>query len=260
MCGSMEDVSPACLGSGSLRSDSLPEQPRSRSRRGSHLAPRAAGLLFCCTVALQARCLQAAKDDQHKKGWGSLGALPPPDTEEYLKLLRTDYKFRIQPDYIHYSISMKIDPCRDALKTGGLGKSCCFDFNEPACQHYDSIKAHKNLQVAFFQNAQIPTCFGTVFERDPNCGTYIEIHRPGDNKVLHDVKIDGDGLLQSGFRTVLMPTHRLCLGEHQLWWVVRTRSGPYVQKMQDFFVEAPSCAAPPGGISAPSTEFKSKVV
>merc|ERR1712187_66159 len=85
------------------------------------------------------------------------------------------------------------------------------------------------------------------FDGDPNCGTYIEVHRPKDPQILADVRIDG-GSLMNGYRTARVSTWRLCLGEHQLWWVIRTRSGPYVQRIVDFFIDAPTCNAPPGGV------------
>merc|ERR1712070_919509 len=58
-----------------------------------------------------------------------------------------------------------------------MGDNCCRSTNIAACQHYDRIEAGPDLQIAYFQNAHIPTCKGTLFEGDPNCGTFIEIHR-----------------------------------------------------------------------------------
>merc|ERR1719277_2638250 len=114
------------------------------------------------------------------------------------------------------------------------------------------MKAGLDLQIAYFQNAHIPTCTGGDFDGDPNCGTYLEVHRPNrDPEILADVQIDGGldgGRFMNGYRTARVSTWRLCLGEHELWWVVRTRSGPYVQKIAPFFIESPSCDAPLGGV------------
>ncbi|CAK9102032.1 Uncharacterized protein SCF082_LOCUS47698 [Durusdinium trenchii] len=80
------------------------------------------------------------------------------------------------------------------------------------------------------QNAHIASCRGTEFEYDPNCGTYLEVHRPGQKAVLSDVRIDstttvtwtdlGAGVEQpyitsAGYQTRFLATHRLCRGEYE---------------------------------------------
>eukprot|EP00746_Dinoflagellata_sp_MGD_P099364 gnl/MRDRNA2_/MRDRNA2_40403_c0_seq1.p1 gnl/MRDRNA2_/MRDRNA2_40403_c0~~gnl/MRDRNA2_/MRDRNA2_40403_c0_seq1.p1 ORF type:complete len:251 (-),score=42.71 gnl/MRDRNA2_/MRDRNA2_40403_c0_seq1:114-866(-) len=179
---------------------------------------------------------------QSFNGWGMKESIIKRDTAEYFALLRTDYKFRSQ-DPIYYEIEILIDPCRENMKTGGLGDGCCFDTNRAACQDYDKIVAGQDLQLGYFQNAHISTCMGTPFEDDPNCGSFIEIHRRGENTVLADVQLADEYI--NGFRTINIATHRLCVGNYELWWVVRTRSGPYVQKQKQFYVSRPSCPAPP---------------
>eukprot|EP00929_Paragymnodinium_shiwhaense_P016419 TRINITY_DN124741_c0_g1_i1.p1 TRINITY_DN124741_c0_g1~~TRINITY_DN124741_c0_g1_i1.p1 ORF type:complete len:302 (-),score=63.20 TRINITY_DN124741_c0_g1_i1:167-1072(-) len=196
--------------------------------------------------------VQAQRPTEDAKGWGVISSLPERGSAAYLKLLRTDYKFKVQGDYVHYTIDMKVDPCRDAVKAGEAGKDCCYDMNAAGCQHHPNIQAGLDLQIAYFMTAHIPTCAGTEFDSDPNCGTYIEVHWPGEAEVLGDVRIDGEGLV-NGYRTGRISTHSLCLGDHELWWVVRTRSGPYVQKIQKFFVESPSCPAPEGSIPPPDS-------
>merc|ERR1712232_1237199 len=191
--------------------------------------------------------VQSQRPRNDAEGWGVVSSLPERDSDDYLKLLRTDYKFVLQPQYVHYTVDMKVDPCRDAVQSGDLGKDCCYDTNAAACQHHPTIKAGLDLQIAYFISAHIPTCEGTEFDGDPNCGTYIEVHWPDEPEVLADVRIDGQGLV-NGYRTGRISTHSLCLGDHELWWVVRTRSGPYVQQIQRFFVESPSCPAPEGSI------------
>merc|ERR1712039_1027277 len=153
-------------------------------------------------------------------------------------------RFRLQEDYVAFSLDVLVDPCRDKERTGGLDEECCYDTNLAGCQSYQEIVAGADLQIAYFSNAHIPTCRGTIFERDPNCGTYIEIHRPWDTTILADVNIDEDQY-PDGFRTTRIATHRLCMSQHEMWWVVRTRNGPYVQQIRKFFVTGPSCPAPP---------------
>eukprot|EP00928_Gymnodinium_smaydae_P023436 TRINITY_DN19346_c0_g1_i1.p1 TRINITY_DN19346_c0_g1~~TRINITY_DN19346_c0_g1_i1.p1 ORF type:complete len:289 (-),score=31.60 TRINITY_DN19346_c0_g1_i1:316-1182(-) len=212
----------------------------------------------CCWLRLSLATLlltraRAQEYDANPRGWGAISALPERDSTQYLRLLRTDYKFRLQDDYVQYTIDMLVQPCKDLLKAGKFGKDCCYEMNRPACQHHPIIRAGLDLQIAYFQNVHVPTCAGTAFDGDPNCGTYIEVHKPGDREILGDVRIDSnlEGGLLNGYRTASIATHRLCLGAHELWWVVRTRSGPYVQKIREFFVEYPSCDAPRGAIPAP---------
>jgi len=178
--------------------------------------------------------------------------MPQRDTEEYFDMLRRDYKLRIQSDYVKYSIKIYIDPCRDLMRAGGLGQDCCKDANVAGCQHHGDILAGEDLQVAYLQNAHVASCRGTEFENDPNCGTFLEIHRPMQPTVLADVQIDHNSF-PNGFQTVFLATHRLCLGPHEVWFVVRTRSGPYVQKIQPFMIVGPTCSAPIGAVAPPKT-------
>lgn len=188
-------------------------------------------------------------------GWQMESALPERDTDMYLEMIRTDYKWRIQDDYVQYSIDMLVDPCRDETKAGGIGDQCCFDTNVQGCQtDHVTVEAGSDLLIAYFQNAHIASCIGTVFENDPNCGTYIEVHRFNNREVLAD-QIISSTEVASGYRTVRVATHRLCMGWHELWWVVRTRSGPYVQKTRMFYVSRPTCQAPNGSARAPESRL-----
>eukprot|EP00927_Polykrikos_kofoidii_P054649 TRINITY_DN49036_c0_g1_i1.p1 TRINITY_DN49036_c0_g1~~TRINITY_DN49036_c0_g1_i1.p1 ORF type:complete len:286 (-),score=20.48 TRINITY_DN49036_c0_g1_i1:109-966(-) len=244
-----------------------------RLRRSTVFAHRHMGLLLTLLCMLPRACVGGDLNDDI--GWGVIASLPARDSDAYFKLVRTDYTFKLEPDYIGYSIDLRVDPCRDLVRAGSAGKECCSDTNTAGCQHHPSIKAGADLQIAYFQNAHIPTCAGTIFEGDPNCGTYIEVHRPflerttlpvgapelhpKEREILGDMKIDG-GTLMSGYRKGKIPTHRLCLGDHELWWVVRTRSGPFVQKIQPFSVERPSCPAPEGAVPAPDGALPSPAV
>ena len=104
--------------------------------------------------------------------------MPQLDSSDYLKTIRTDYRFIDQSDYVLYTIQLRIDPCRDLVEAGGAGDGCCFDTNVAGCQTYDSIAAGPDMQVAFFQNAHITNCQGTEFAGDPNCGTFLEVKVP----------------------------------------------------------------------------------
>eukprot|EP00439_Symbiodinium_sp_Y106_P006866 s6_g1.t1 len=108
-------------------------------------------------------------------GFQPVRNMPQRDTDPYFALLRTDYKFRIQTDYIAYSIDILIDPCRELIRSGGRGAACCQGTNTAGCQHHPTIEAGQDLQVAYMQNAHVASCRGTEYEFDPNCGTYLEV-------------------------------------------------------------------------------------
>mmetsp|Transcript_36098 Transcript_36098/g.84611 ORF Transcript_36098/g.84611 Transcript_36098/m.84611 type:complete len:231 (-) Transcript_36098:34-726(-) len=211
-----------------------------------HCLPWSYVLLLFCLLQEVALAFQ-------EEGWGVLGDYPERGTDAYFEALRTDYKDRETGDTIYFNIDIRIDPCRDHALTGGRNDMCCFDTSVAACQDYNSTEAGPDLKVAFFQNAHIPSCRNTAFHDDINCGTYLEIHKPADVRVWADAAIDGEPFI-NGYRTVNIATYRLCLGEYEIWWVVRTRSGPYVQKKRSFDITGPSCTAnkPPGAVPAPT--------
>ncbi|KAF4700024.1 hypothetical protein FOZ62_009253, partial [Perkinsus olseni] len=61
-------------------------------------------------------------------------------------------------------------------------------------------------------------------------------------EVIADVPLNSWGdTLFSGYATTYIDTSRLCTGQYELWWVTRTKSGPYVQLRKPFTVVAPSC-------------------
>jgi len=182
-------------------------------------------------------------------GWGEIRDVPDADSDEYFAMLRADYQFREQSDYVQYTIDIRVNPCYDAIKTGMLGENCCRFTNVHGCQDVPQVHAGDDLQIAYFQNAHIVSCRGTAYQQDPNCGTFIEVHRKmGDTvTVLADVRVDVVAL-PSGYQTTSVATYKLCLGDYELWWVVRSRAGPFVQKIKGFKVLTPTCNAPPGEI------------
>eukprot|EP00443_Scrippsiella_acuminata_P087116 CAMPEP_0115561070 /NCGR_PEP_ID=MMETSP0271-20121206/100795_1 /TAXON_ID=71861 /ORGANISM="Scrippsiella trochoidea, Strain CCMP3099" /LENGTH=172 /DNA_ID=CAMNT_0002995167 /DNA_START=70 /DNA_END=584 /DNA_ORIENTATION=- len=162
-------------------------------------------------AAVLLRTALAASSSLTRVGWGIVGDVPRGDSDEYISLIRTNYKFRIQPDYVRYSIDLLVDPCRDLVRAGSKAEGCCTDSNIAGCQHHYDVYAGEDLQVAYFQNAHIANCRGTPFEDDPNCGTFIEIHRPSDKRILADAGIDHVDF-PSGYSTTRLATHRLCVG------------------------------------------------
>eukprot|EP00386_Alphamonas_edax_P002124 GDKI01006382.1.p1 GENE.GDKI01006382.1~~GDKI01006382.1.p1 ORF type:complete len:228 (+),score=67.34 GDKI01006382.1:95-778(+) len=154
--------------------------------------------------------------------------------------VRLDYKFRAI-DPVYYKIDILIDPCRNATMTGGLGVNCCKNAGRDGCQDYSDIAAGPDLQIAYFQNAHIPKCEG-LFANDPNCGTYLEVHKAGNYTIEAAVELTEEWPV--GYNTLFVPTYMLCAGAYEFWWVVRTRYGPYVQYGKPFWVKSPSCDDP----------------
>ena len=183
-------------------------------------------------------------------GVGSTRNFPIRNTDQYYASLRTDYNFRIiskeateqgsVSSPVLYKIEIRIEPCRVAVLTGNRLANCCDNTNEANCQDNPSIDAGEDMQIAYFQNAHIPTCLGTIFETDPNCGTFIEVHRVNDVTVVSDLPLTKGDTTQ-GFRSAYIDTTRLCAGDYELWWVVRTRAGPFVQYRKAFRVLSPGC-------------------
>lgn len=207
-------------------------------------------------------------------GYGNFSEIPPVGTLAYYSTIRRDYKFRLvnlgDPfaalsgtdtyQQAFYFIEIRIEPCKNPVLAGGFGDLCCQNTGVSNCQDLttgefsgspETIVAGPDLQFAYQQNAHISTCDGTDFEDDPNCGTFMEVHRAmeDDNpttvddfhsEILADVKLS-KGL--GTFQTAFVSTQNLCAGDYELWWVVRTRSGPYVQFREPFTVSFPKCTS-----------------
>ena len=53
--------------------------------------------------------MQDNRPSTDAKGWGVIGSLPERDSDAYFQLIRTDYTFALQPDYVHYTIDMMVE-------------------------------------------------------------------------------------------------------------------------------------------------------
>jgi hypothetical protein len=182
---------------------------------------------------------------------------------EFVPEIRTDYKFRLIDSNsiesalagvaiywpVFYQINIRVNPCVNSTLAGGRGDLCCSGTGEVNCQDStEGILVGPDLQIAYMQSAHVSNCEGTDFADDPNCGTFIEIHRSitsplssltaDERKILSDVRV---GNHAGAFTTTYIPTYSLCAGSYELWWVVRTRSGPYVQLRKPFECLAPTC-------------------
>ena len=106
------------------------------------------------------------------------------------------------------------------------------------------------LELGYTQNAYIADC-GGPYAGSEHCGTYLEVHRPGREEKLAEVRLPG--VLTSGYRMTVIsttvkknPDHVLCYdpfraGQYEAWWVLRTLDGFNVQKRLPFVVISPLC-------------------
>jgi hypothetical protein len=188
---------------------------------------------------------------------------PMPGTSTYYSFLKTDYNFRnatiseysgpnIPPSLV-MTISIMLDPCRDLIRAGGRAHNCCIDTGPADCQDNNDIQGglySKDLRISYFMANAISICAG-YFADDANCGTYLEVHYKTDvyegtnviknrNTVLWDLELDeGDTLY--GYKAAYIDVSSLCAGLYEIWWVIRTRSGPYVIYTKEMNIVSPSC-------------------
>lgn len=129
----------------------------------------------------------------------------------------------------------------------------------PRCwNHNDSIVAHAScrapldgaelplcMEVGITQTAYIPECGGKYLD-DASCGTFLEIHKPGDPTILSDVRLRGQ--YASGYRMAVISTtymrnlsRIICEGDHEVWWVHRTRWAWVVERRIPFNIKSPRC-------------------
>lgn len=127
----------------------------------------------------------------------------------------------------------------------------CWDRNEsvdataPCRAPLDGHMIPRCVQIAYTQTAFITEC-SHQYKDDPHCGTYLEVHKPDDEEPLAVTKLRGQ--FTSGYRMSLLSTtykgrldRLLCRGEHEIWWVQRTRYNFVVENKKKFFISAPEC-------------------
>ena len=131
-----------------------------------------------------------------------------------------------------------------------------------SCTSRDGATSEKCVQLGYTQNAYVVQC-GGAFKHDPHCGTYIEIHKPGDETIINEVQLPGG--FPSGYRTVILPlsfkgrpNRVICfqdlrkasadddkINHYELWWVTRTPSEFIIERKKGFSVISPQCHLDP---------------
>eukprot|EP00939_MAST-03C_sp_MAST-3C-sp1_P004524 g4524.t1 len=128
----------------------------------------------------------------------------------------------------------------------------CWDRNDTVnamnpCRSVDSdgVSVETCLEVGYSSTAYVMTCRE---QESNNCGTFLEIHQPGNPYVISETKLP-EGLL-SGYRmTNISARHAedldriICRGDYELWWVQRVPRSDvhYLKYVKPFRVEFPVC-------------------
>jgi hypothetical protein len=99
------------------------------------------------------------------------------------------------------------------------------------------IVAGKDLEIAWISNNYIPLCQDEF--NSSLCGTFLEIHMPGNPKVLVDYKLNK--YYVNGFSTVYLSTKNLCAGRYEIWFVSRVKNDLYLNYVKPFYIMYPSC-------------------
>jgi hypothetical protein len=98
------------------------------------------------------------------------------------------------------------------------------------------IVAGRDLEIAWSANNYLPICEN---EFKNICGSFIEIHRPGNPEVIESHKISEYSV--NGYMSVFMNTYKLCSGRFEIWFVTRMRDYKYINYVKPFYVRYPSC-------------------
>lgn len=72
-----------------------------------------------------------------------------------------------------------------------------------------------------------------------SCGTFLEIHRPGNPAILSSVSLTED--TTEGFAMAFISTRDMCAGRYEVWFVIATRAGSFILYVKPFYTTEPSC-------------------
>ena len=109
----------------------------------------------------------------------------------------------------------------------------------------DGTKVIDSVTIGYTFNGWVMEC-GGEYKHDPRCGTYLEIHVPGDERIVSEKQLPGG--LMNGYRTIDMPMiykfnkdRVICAGDYEIWWVLRTPSNKVVEYVKRFRTIRPAC-------------------
>ena len=159
------------------------------------------------------------------------------DPELYSRFFYTTFNNISIPGYLisylnydNYNTHIIINPCKN------FHQYCCENYAKCEEENALNITAKKDLELAYVINNFLPHCDG-VFDGD--CGTFIEIHMPGNSLVLQSILIERS--FSSGYRTVFISTKNLCSGKYEVWMVIKMKEISFLIYTKPFYVLFPSC-------------------
>ncbi|KAG7398188.1 hypothetical protein PHYBOEH_011511 [Phytophthora boehmeriae] len=150
----------------------------------------------------------------------------------------------------NYTNSGCIGRLRALVPIDEVVRPACWDHNDSinalaSCYNIDGRMRDTCVAVGYMQNSYIVQC-GGAFELSNHCGTFLELHEPGNELILSQTRLLGS--YPSGFRTTTLPlffrgdrTRTICIGDYEIWWVQRTRYNFIVQKKKKLHVTSPQC-------------------
>lgn len=118
------------------------------------------------------------------------------------------YKVVLPTQTLLYIVEIRINPCKNRATT-----LCCQGLNAGACEDHPIIQAGPNLEIAWAFNNYIILCSNEFIE-EPECGTFIEIHRPKESLMLSSLRITKD--YSTGYSTEYLYTKNLCAGPYEV--------------------------------------------
>jgi hypothetical protein len=123
------------------------------------------------------------------------------------------------------------------------------DFTPPDfqyCMDTNGASHRSCVTIGFTQTTFVVSCRNKE-DSDWDCGTFVELHFPFDERLLAEQKLPGS--YPSGYKVINMPLtyfgnpdRVVCAGDYELWWVLRTRSENIVEYRKPFRITYPPCA------------------
>lgn len=126
--------------------------------------------------------------------------------QSLFQLYQTDF-----PNPDNYVVDIKIVPCTK-LDTNRF--KCLEKMNEDYySDNFNVTGGQRDLQVAWFMNVFTIQC-GNEFQEYSECGTFLEIHRPFDENVIAETRINQD--YSDGYLFGYLSLRGICAGRYEV--------------------------------------------
>lgn len=150
------------------------------------------------------------------------------------------------PNESFFKIKIKIEPCKEKYQYCCEDLAICGDdiidlggekTTSDGEVTIDAVEGGGDIDIAWIANGFLPTCIGD-FE-DENCGSFLEIHRPGSDEALYKKKLET--AYTSGYKTAYLSTKTVCAGRYDIFFVFKIRGSSNLMYVKPFLVKYPSC-------------------